>query len=118
MDRSPTYVGRPKFRRRCGDGEQRRYTAAMQACAMAMAGSGAALQRCKLALLQLALLQLASQQRGDDVATCIARALRHCFCSFRHGSVVMLLLQHLSRENSDVVAANVVATLLQLALLR
>jgi len=85
----------------------------MQACAVAMAGSGAALQRCKLALLQLA-----SQQRGDDVATRIARALGHCFCSFCHGSVAMLLLQHLSRENSDVVAANVVATLLQLALLR
>jgi hypothetical protein len=30
----------------------------------------------------------------------------------------MLLLQHLLRERNDVVAANVVATLLQLALLR
>jgi len=85
----------------------------MQACAATMAGSTAALQRCKLALLQLA-----SQQRGDDVATCVARVLRHYFYSCRRDSVAMLLLQHLSRERSDAVAASVVATLLQLTLLR
>jgi len=92
MDGSPTdgsltYVGRPELRRRCGDGGQRRCTTTMQACAMTMAGSGAALQRCKLALLQLA-----SQQHGDDVVTRVAKALRHCFCSSRRGNVAMLLL--------------------------
>jgi hypothetical protein len=95
-DRSPTYVGRVELHRRCGDGGQRRCTAAMQACAAAACVA----------------------QRGGAVATRVARELRHCFCNSRRGSVATLLLQHQSRERSDAVVAGVVATLLQLALLR
>jgi hypothetical protein len=53
-----------------------------------MAGNGAALRRCKLALLQLAsrnaaaLLQHASQKSYDTVsAALVAVALRRCCCS-------------------------------------
>jgi hypothetical protein len=88
---SPTYVGRVELHRCCGDGGQRHCTAAMQA---------------RVA------------QRGDAVATHVAKELRHCFCSSRRSSVATLLLQHQSQKRSDAVVAGVVATLLQLALLR
>ncbi len=95
-DGSPTYVGRVELHRRCCDGGQRRCTAAMQARAATACVA----------------------QRGNAIATRVARELRHCFCSFRRGSVATLLLQHQSRERSDAVVAGIVATLLQLALLR
>ncbi len=95
-DGSPTYVGRVELHRRCGDGGQRRCIAAMQARAAATR---------------------IAQRDGAD-ATRVAKELRHCFCSSRRGSIATLLLQHQSRERSDAVVAGVVATLLQLALLR
>jgi len=90
-DESPTYVRHVELHRHCGDGRQRRYTAAMQA---------------RVA------------QRGGAVVTRVARKLRHYFCSSRRSSIATLLLQHQSQERSDAVVASVVATLLQLALLR
>jgi hypothetical protein len=75
------------------------------------------LRRCT-AVMQVHAAAARVAQRGGVVVTRVARELRHCFCNSRRGSVATLLLQHQSRERSDAVVASVVATLLQLALLR